>query len=162
MKPIDFGNISMADYRKMVGVRERNRRRWPLVLGLGIACSNCSETWWHRDYYNDQFELYNVDEMKMGVDVCNLGTRPSITDGTTTLTHYGPILRFRYRTEDNASSGQVWSHDVTAAEEGGHWRWHWLGSSTDGYNDYDWTIEIANARAADRYDLGFLWEHYGW
>ncbi|MCA8953091.1 MAG: hypothetical protein KDE27_26500 [Planctomycetes bacterium] len=38
MKPIDFGNISMADYRKMVGVRERNRRRWPLVLGLGIAC----------------------------------------------------------------------------------------------------------------------------
>ena len=131
-------------------------------LGLGIACTNCSESWWHRDYYNDQFEIFNVDEMKMGVDVCNVDFRPSITDGSTTLTHYGPILRFRYRTENNASTGQVWSKDVTEAEEGGHWRWYWLGSSTSGYNDYDWTIEIANARAGDRYDLGFVSDHHGW
>lgn len=131
-------------------------------LGTGIACTNCSETWWHRDYYNDQFELFNVDEMKMGVDACNIGYRPPLTAGNTTLSHYGPTLRFRYRTENNASSGEVWSRDLTAAEEGTHWRWYWLGSSTSGFNDYDWTIEIANARAADRYDLGFMWNHHGW
>lgn len=131
-------------------------------LGLGIACPNCSETWWHRDYYNDQFEIFEVDEMKMGVDVCAVDYRPSITDGNITLTHYGPILRFRYRTEGNASTGQVWSKDVTEAEEGGHWRWYWLGSSTSGNNDFDWTIEIANGRAGDRYDLGFVYDNHGW
>lgn len=132
-------------------------------LGLGIACTNCSESWWHRDYYNDQFEIFNVDEMKMAISACAIGWRPTIsTNGGGSLTHYGPTLRFRYRTENNASTGQVYSNDLSEAEEGGRWRWHWKGSATSGDNDFDWTIEVANGRATDRFDIGFVWNHYGW
>ncbi|MCH9682329.1 MAG: hypothetical protein K0V04_12905 [Deltaproteobacteria bacterium] len=131
-------------------------------LGLGIACSDCSETWWHRDYYNDQFEIWNVDEMKMAVSACSIGWRPSISAGNQTLSHYGPTLRFRYRTEGNVSSGQVYSNDLEEAEEGGRWRWYWGGTPASGDNDYDWTIEIANGRASDRFDIGFVYDHHGW
>ncbi|MCA9709491.1 MAG: hypothetical protein KDK70_26860, partial [Myxococcales bacterium] len=112
-------------------------------LGLGIACSNCTESWWHRDYYNDQFEIFNVDEMKMSVSACSIGWRPWLTAGSTTLEHYGPTLRFRYRTENNASTGQVYSNDLDEVDEGGTWSWYWQGSPTSGDNDFDWTIEIA-------------------
>ncbi|MEX1367136.1 MAG: hypothetical protein AB1Z98_28675 [Nannocystaceae bacterium] len=132
-------------------------------LGLGIGCTDCTETWWHRDYYNDQFEIYNVDEMKMAVSACAIGWRPDITTNYGhVLEHYGPTLRFRYRTENNAATVQAYSNDLAESEEGGRWRWYWYGSSASGDNDFDWTIEIANARATDLFDLGWFWNHNGW
>lgn len=132
-------------------------------LGLGVACTNCTSSWWHRDYYTDQFEVFNVDEIKLGFTACNVSDRPTITTNYgNSLPDYGPTVRFRYRTENNASTGTIYSNDIDESEDGLNWNMHWKGTSASGNNDFDWAISIANGRAADRFDVGFVWEHHGW
>lgn len=128
---------------------------------LGITCSGCSN-WYFRDRVpNDAYELYNIDEVKLGYFACDIAWRPTIeTNYGNDLPHYGPIVKFRYRTEGNAATGQVYSKDLLEADEGTDYFYHWTGNSS--FNDYDWNIAILGGRSADRFDFGFAGQHHGW
>lgn len=128
---------------------------------LGISCGGC-DNWYFRDRVpNDAYELYNIDEVTLGYAACSIAWRPDLeTNYGNDLVHYGPIVKFRYRTENNAAYGQAYSKDLLESDEGIQYFYHWAGNST--YNDYDWDIAILGGRSADRFDFGFAGQNHGW
>lgn len=135
----------------------------PIEPLTGQTCSDCTESWYYRRYFSTQWEIYNKDEIKMGVAACDIGWRPAYNPGgSPVIEHLGPRLSFEYRTENNASTHKAWSKDLAASDEGKHYRWYWRGTSAAGNNDFDWKIEVQHARATDLFDFGWLWNNNGW
>ena len=76
------------------------------VCGTALPCSSPS---FYSLYNNaNSYSLFEVDEMKQRIAICAMN--PSRTVCSTLggcNTHLGPTVRFQYRTENNASTGQV-------------------------------------------------------
>lgn len=132
----------------------------PHKPSIPVTCTNCSESWYHHNSGEDDYELYNVDAAKMAFVSCNLDSRPTICNASETscLYHLGPQVQFWRRTENNADAQILLDVDLTV--NGGD-EWSWIGNASTAKN-FDWRIRIRHARDADVFHLGYIWEHHGW
>ncbi len=131
------------------------------------CAASCSEVWYSHLDGGTLFDIYNVDANKQRIAICNLeSNRPQIKIGDdpdpVQMGHLGPRVRFMDRTENNAAVHTLFSKDMAQADEGTAWVWSWVGTSTEGENDFDWKISIENALNDDLFDIGYIRDNYGW
>jgi hypothetical protein len=131
------------------------------VCGTALSCNN--PTFFSLFNNLDDYSLFNVDEMKQRVAICSMNpSRRVCANSGGCISHLGPTVRFEFRRQNNASTGQVFSRDMTAADLNTVWRWRWHGSPIAGQHNWDWRIRINHVKQGDQFDLGWIFEHRGW
>jgi|GEM_PF-5097203 len=160
---------SLRNWRPAINDGERFRLNTGVGDGsdwFGPTCGTalpCDTPSFYSLYNNtNSYSIFNVDEMKQQVAICNMNPSRTVCSSLTgqCISHLGPVVKFQFRREGNASTGQVFSRDMTASDLNSRWRWRWNGNPDSA--NWDWRIKITQVKQGDSFDLGWIWEHRGW